>query len=115
MVINDEIVRNVPDITSLEKRRIMDFLQGAVYCWCNNTPNEWFRARDFLGGLNSDWKGTPLQILYNNNLSKYGNSEEAKTQAGIEAGWLLKEVLVSDVRTYESQDDYKCKEYRIIL
>ena len=48
--------------------RIKDFISGAVYCWCKNNDNGkgeglWFSADDLFGGKNSNWHGTPLQLL----------------------------------------------------
>ena len=30
-------IRDVKNITTAEKQRIYDFLQGAVYCWCKRS------------------------------------------------------------------------------
>lgn len=54
-------VRGFRDIQMLEMRA---FIQGAVYCWCKNRPDEWFAARDLFGGENYYWEGTPLMPLY---------------------------------------------------
>ena len=35
LTINSEI-RDVHGITPEQEAKILDFLQGAVYCWCNN-------------------------------------------------------------------------------
>ena len=48
------------------------FLQGAVYCWCKNRKDEWFAARDLLGGDNYYWQSSPLMPLYD----YYLNDEE---------------------------------------
>ena len=57
-------LRNVTGISEEEKRRIKDFLQGGVYCWCKNRKDEWFSLRDLMGGDNFYWQGTPLLPLY---------------------------------------------------
>lgn len=60
---NDKI-RDVTSISDSEKEDILNFLQGSVYSWCKNRPNEWFSLRDLMGGENYYWEGTPLQALY---------------------------------------------------
>ena len=47
---NSEI-REVKGIDANQLKRILDFLQGAVYCWCKNRENEWFSLRDLMGGV----------------------------------------------------------------
>ncbi len=34
-------INNVNGISPQEEQRIIDFLQGVVYCWCNNKKDEW--------------------------------------------------------------------------
>jgi hypothetical protein len=89
LIPNTEI-RDVLEISSNEKSRIYDFLQGAVYSWCKNRKDEWFSMRDLMGGDNFDWNGTPLQVLYNKHASKGKNYETAVKDAGKDSGWLLK-------------------------
>lgn len=84
MLIEDTEVKEVLGISKEQEQRIVDFLQGAVYCWCKNRKDEWFAARDLLGGENYFWQGTPLFALYE-------KTKDVK-QAGIDAGWLLKKV-----------------------
>lgn len=37
LIIESEI-KDVHGISNEGKQRIIDFLQGAVYCWCKNRP-----------------------------------------------------------------------------
>ena len=64
MLIEKTEIREVNGISKEQKKRILDFLQGTVYCWCKNRKDEWFTARDLLGGENYFWQGTPLFVLY---------------------------------------------------
>ena len=57
-------VREVHGLSEGELQKIKAFLQGAVYCWCAIRKSDWFCARDLLGGVNQDWKGYPLKVLY---------------------------------------------------
>ncbi len=67
MLIGENLdIREVKEITTDDKKSIMNFLQGAVYCWCKNRKDEWFSLRDLMGGDNYDWQGTPLIVLYEN-------------------------------------------------
>lgn len=59
------------------------FLQGAVYCWCKNRKDEWFAARDLLGGDNYYWQGIPLIQLYDYYLNgDEDNHDYAVEEAG---------------------------------
>ena len=104
MLLEESEIREVHGITDVQRQRILDFLQGAVYCWCKNRSAEWFAARDLLGGDNFYWEGTPMFALYE-------KSEDIE-QAGKDAGWLLKRMLNDDKRTYESSTDGRVKQYR---
>lgn len=77
-------VRSVNGLSKEEENAIYSFLQGAVYCWCNNNPNKWFSMRDFMGGTNFYWQGTPLYKLF--------EKTDDVSAAGQAAGWLLKKV-----------------------
>lgn len=90
------------------------YLQGAVYCWCKNRKDEWFAARNLIGGDNYYWQGTPLMPLYE--YYRDGRDDAASVQYAIEeagkaAGRLLKEVLVIDKRTFDTRDGFT-REYR---
>ena len=104
MLADDSEIRDVHGITDEQKQRSLDFLQGAVYSWCKNRKDEWFAARDLLGGDNYYWQGTPMIALYE-------KSEDVE-QAGKDAGWLLKRVLNDDKRTFEVSTDGRVKIYR---
>lgn len=80
----------------------MNYLQGLVYVWCKNEGSRWFSARD-LGGVNFDWNGTPLQALYDYHQRRRVDHNQAIKRAGIDDGWLLKEVLSEDRRSFETR------------
>ena len=75
-------IHEVSGISSDEKIRIIAFLQGAVYCWCKNRPDEWFSLRDLMGGDNYHWDGTPLMTLYTKHTSLGSTHDEAVDKAG---------------------------------
>ena len=108
-IINDSAPQNVRGIEDTEKQRILDFLHGAVYCWCNIHKDKWFAARDLVGGDNTLWENIPLMALYLKH--KYLGKETPEDGAAIDAGWLLKTVLWNDARHFESRDEF-VKEYR---
>ena len=64
MVIGLTRYKRVNGFTDEQLYLMKAFLQGAVYCWCKNRKDEWFAARDLLGGDNYYWQGTPLFPLY---------------------------------------------------
>ena len=104
MIVNGSKVNEVNGISKEQKEAILIYLQGAVYCWCKNRKDEWFAARDLLGGDNFFWQGTPLYTLY----QKSSNVE----QAGKDAGWLLKKMVNNDKRTFETRKSGLVREYR---
>jgi hypothetical protein len=104
MLVEKSEIREVHGISEEQKQRIMDFLQGAVYCWCKNRKNEWFAVRDLLGGDNYYWQGTPMITLYE-------KSEDIK-QAGKDAGWLLKKVIAEDTqRCFKTKNEGLVRQY----
>lgn len=104
MLIENTEIREVNGISEEQKKRILDFLQGAVYCWCKNRKDEWFAARDLLGGENYFWQGTPLLALYE-------KTKDVK-QAGKDAGWLLKKVICEDKRSFQTKKEGLVRQYR---
>ncbi len=105
MLKEESEIRDVHGISDSEMQRISDFLQGAVYCWCKNRKDEWFAARDLLGGENYHWEGTPMFALY----EKSNNDVE---QAGKYAEWLLKRVISDDKRIFETKQEGLVRKYR---
>src|SRR5574344_1122657 len=94
-------IRNVYGITKEQEEKICSFLQGAVYCWCKNRPDEWFSMRDLMGGENYYWEETPLIALY----EKHQNKETAIADAGKDSGWLLKKVISDDKRSFHTKKE----------
>lgn len=111
----DSEVREVYGISEEQKLKIIDFLQGAVYCWCKNRPDEWFSMRDLMGGENYYWQGTPLYDLYNKHEKKYKDDWRASVEAaGKDSGWLLKKVIKQDKRKFETKKEELIRKYRWI-
>ncbi len=107
-LLTDAEIRNVNGIANEDQNKIIDFLQGAVYCWCKNRPDEWFALRDLMGGDNTYWKGTPLLAVY----EKHSNSPDAFELAGKDAGWLLKKTVAQDLRIFETKVSELVRHYR---
>lgn len=103
-------IRDVKGISVEEKKMIMSFLQGAVYCWCKNRSDEWFSLRDLMGGDNYYWEGTPLLVLY----EKHKDKETAVEDAGKDAGWLLKKVVYDDKRHFNTKKEHLIRKYKWI-
>lgn len=99
----EDKVHQVHGITPRQRREILAFLQGAVYCWCKNNRQEPFAARDLIGGDNNDWQGTPLMALYEYYLDgNDDNYEYAVQEAGKAAGRLLFDLLANDRRVFDT-------------
>ena len=99
-LIPESEVRSVTGITDQQKELAKAYLQGAVYSWIRDRPNEIFAARDLIGGANFYWEGTPLMPLYEKHVAKGKSNDDAVTAAARDAGWLLKSVLNDDKRNF---------------
>ena len=108
-------IRTVTYISVEERQRIIDFLQGAVYCWCKNRKGEWFSMRDLMGGENYFWQGTPLIILYEKHRNKGKDEDSSVRDAGKDSGWLLKSVINDDQRLFENRYESFINQYRWIV
>ena len=108
----DSTVQNVSGITSVEENDIINFLQGAVYCWCKNRENEWFSLPKLMGEKNYFWDGTPMIKLWEKH-NKLGKSDSVK-EAGWDGGWLLKKMIKQDSRKFETKKENEgdAREYR---
>ncbi len=103
MLLQDTELKNVSGISNAERTAICAFLQDAVNDWCTKHNDEWFAARDLLGGDNFNWEETPMNaLLVNNNVR----------QASIKAGWLLKHVIHDDTRTFDTRRGRLFRQYR---
>lgn len=102
-LIEGGLIKDVHIINEVEKQRVMDFLQGAVYCWCKNRKGEWFSVRDLMGGDNYFWEGTPLNRLYEK-FAENG-SQNPVADAGKSCGMLLKTVIAADRREFFTKDN----------
>lgn len=104
-MLNDDadMIRKVSGLSPEQERRVRDFLQGAVHCWCRSKKNQWFSCRDLIGQDNGedkrDWQETAMQELSSNNQRK--QSADPYKQAAVDAGWLLKSVLRDERRGFD--------------
>jgi hypothetical protein len=104
--------RRVMNLSVADEKAIMDFLQGAVRVRCKEDKG-WFGLRDLMGGENGDWRGTPMQRLFDRHHAAGASDAEAKRKAGIEGGHLLKRVLHEDPRRrYHSARNYRTAVYK---
>ena len=110
-LIPPSICRQVGGIQQYDAQRIYDFLNGAVYCWCKNRPNEWFALRDLMGGDNFYWNDTPLIKLYEKHIADGKSSEDSITDAAKDAGWMLKKVLDTSKRNFDHKKEDQTRKY----
>ena len=103
---DEEISASDADVTIGEKAdrgKILAFLQGAVYCWCNAKGTKEFDITSFVGDKNWNWNGTPLQPIHDYYLEKTGNKNEAYGEASRTVSNLLKNILIADVRRFDME------------
>lgn len=113
MLLQETKIRNVSGISSKQKKEICKFLQGCVYCWCNNNSDQWFSLRDLMGDNNFDWHDTPLIVLFEKHRYNLQKSEEdAIRDAGKDAGWLLKKVISEDNRIFDTKKENLIRQYQ---
>jgi hypothetical protein len=108
----DDTLREVTGLSAEEHQRIRDFIQGCVYCWRKNREGEWFSMQDLMGGVNRDWSGAPLNVLYTRHLQNGKSPDEAFDLAGQESGWLLKRVIKDDLRRFITEKTGMNRRYR---
>ncbi|MEN6620307.1 MAG: hypothetical protein ABFD50_01995 [Smithella sp.] len=94
-------LREPSDLLDSHRELIRAFMQGAIYCWVKNRPRESFAVRDLVGGLNNNWNGTPLQVLYDRHINTGKNADEAFEAAAKDLGWIVKTLLSEDRRVFE--------------
>lgn len=106
--------RGVTGINASQKALIDAYLQGAVYVWTALRPGDWFAARDLVGGVNANWTGTPLQVLYDKHIVVGKSSPDAVTTAGQDLGWLLFGMLIADGRNFDTKHEAMVRKYLLI-
>lgn len=101
----------IPDyLNKKEINEICAFFQGAVYTWCAINGSAKFAARNFIGGINYYWEGTPLYKLYKHYESE--GYEDPEKNARLDAGSLLKKTLLDDKRSFkQSKNDDEQRSY----
>lgn len=105
-------LREVHGISDINKSLIKVFMQGTIYCWVKNRREEPFAVRDLMGGINTNWEGTPLQVLYDKHSEAGKDDESANEDAAKDLGWLVKSVLAEDKRIFEARKAGLVNSYR---
>lgn len=110
-------LRKVSGLTDTETQRIKDYMLGSIYCWIKNQKDGdsslWFAVRDLVGGENTNWDGTPLDVIYKKHLHEK-TSDEAFEQAAKDIGWIMKSVIFEDKRLFETKKEGMVRKYRWI-
>lgn len=81
--------KNFAKLDESDVTRALDFVQGAVYCWCASQPGVAFSVHTLFGKDNEYWQNTPLQSIYD----AYN-----KVAAAYAVGHLLNRCLFIDSR-----------------
>jgi hypothetical protein len=100
----DSQLRNVTGLSPEQEREIKAFMQGAVYCWIQLRGNDEFAVRDLMGGVNSNWERTPLQVLYSRQIDRGTQPDSARERAATDLGWIVKSLLAEDKREFTMRD-----------
>ena len=115
MTLNPESeLREPSGLENTDRELIKAFMQGAIYCWVKNRPEEPFAVRDLVGGLNTNWSQTPLQVLYDRHIDAGKNDEEAFNSAAKDIGWIVKTLLSEDRRVFQVDNSGFVNTYRMI-
>jgi len=100
----------IDGILPKEQSEMEAFIQGSVLTWITINPNEPFHIGILYGDQNKDWAGTPLQRLYDNHINAGKSVDEAYKQAAMNAGTLLKNVLIGyEGKNFQLDDSEKAK------
>lgn len=98
MFIDLQTIRTVKGLSEEELMPCNLYIEKSVYAWLNEYGDKIFTVRDLFGGKNSDWRGCPLQVLWNKQKRLGKNDVQAYKQAARDLGWLLKGVLDKDAK-----------------
>ena len=91
--------RAVKHLSPSNRTAIEHYLKGAVAAWIKAKGCNPFAARDLMGGINKNWMGTPCEVLYLHHQPK-GVPAIVLKSAGQDLGWILRDVLRADRRTF---------------
>ena len=99
---NVRIMRISAVLSDEEVNLAKAYILGAVHSRCTAGGDPRISIRRLFGGDNANWKGTPLQAIYNYYVSVKGYAhEKAADSAAQDVGKLLKTVLYEDkTRTF---------------
>lgn len=89
-------------------------LQGSVYAIIRNHKGDGYRfaLRDVFGGPNWEWSNTPLFPIWEKCLAiKKGDTDAAYRYTARIAGFILKNVLIKDRRTFKQEPGFGTKCY----
>jgi len=101
----------VRGLTQPQRDLIDAFMHGAVYCWVKNRQGETFTVRDLVGGVNRDWTGTPLQVLFEKHQLENRPLIKVRKAAGHDLGWIVAALLTRDARTFRSGRRFRARFY----
>ena len=104
----------VKGLNPLERDLIYAYLQGAAFRRCNEKPNDWFAARDLVGGENDKWQGAPLIVGYERFRREHPSKSTgyAEDKAAKAIGHMLKRMIVDDKRTFDTQVKEMVRHYK---
>lgn len=109
MLIKDNKIISVTIVNYEEKQKITNFFDNLITKWITQRNNEWFCINDLLDfglGQHKDWNGTPLQVLYNNQINSGKTHQKALKSAGQAVGKILKETVHLRQENFDTKKNY---------
>lgn len=103
-------LRNVRGLSPTCKVRAINFIHSLVKIWLiERRPQSTFRAGNLMGRqIFETWEHTPLNPLFELYFDKEKNNcAYAIRQAGIAAGYLLKQVIAADPHRFRFNRGFK--------
>lgn len=90
-------ILHVHGVDRAHQEEIRTYLHEKLEAWCaSHEKGNDFAAREWHGGVNSNWNGTPLQELYTYYRRRNRGDVYAYCEAGKAAGRILKAVIDGD-------------------
>jgi len=65
-----------------------------------------------MGGANFNWTGTPMLALDTKHINLGKASSDAIESAAKDGGWVLKHVIVNDIRMFETKKESLTRQYQ---
>lgn len=112
----EQRIFRVHGVDRAHQDEIRAYLNAKLETWCtSHKRDDDFAAREWLGGPNRNWQGTPMQELYDYYLRRNHGGVYAYREAGKAAGRILKGVIDSnELHMFHITRGYRTVRYRLV-